>query len=112
MLKIEQRAQIIKGFVENVYKVLGCADARSSAVFIEDGREVSMTALSTAEPAMVTVDDKGKVEILLRKSVLYLDGMFFDLLKGMIKIGMKESGYSLQREQLNQETFVFLEFSF
>ena len=111
MLKLEKRTKEIKDFVEKAYKIFGCEEARASAVFIEDGREVYITSFRTAEPARVTVDDKGNVEILLRQSIMHLNGMIFNLLKGLIKIGMEENGYHL-KEEVIREDFAYFDFSF
>lgn len=111
MLKLEKKTQEIKDFVEKVYKIFGCEEARASAVFIEDGKEVFLTSFRTAEPAKVTVNSKGKVEIILRQSRQFLQGMMFNLHKSLIQNGMEESGYLLTGK-INLGEFVFLDFTF
>ena len=91
MATLKERAREVKDFVEQVYKLFGFDDAQASAIIIdESGKENRITSFWTAEPAKVTVDNKGNVEIILRKSNLVPMGMMFYLLRRLVKDGMME----------------------
>ena len=113
MATLKERAREVKDFVEQVYKLFGFDDAQASAIIIdESGNENRITSFWTAEPAKVTVYNRGKVEIILRKSNLVPMGMMFYLLRRLVKDGMMESGYNFQKEEISQDTFYFLKFTF